>query len=287
LPPYVDELESWYRAYSEGGGRRQVSVEFTLAADRGGAYIDADGVAAMGRMEVWEEGWCDTGALAIRDGSQLFWRHRELTDPASVAPIADDLIDYVAGYSERSRVERAIGWLKGWRKQRRASHEPEPLAGDEPVAFPRDMPFLLARWQLFDLPSAELTEIATALLEQGHETPALHMIAGSPAFVLGSDADRLLDEALFELGISIPTEPEAARLLVREAARQIVDGEVTPYSGARAMLTFGSRLTDDEDDELALMRVYVGEVEAYPRQRAKYDADITNEAQRFIQPSAD
>ncbi len=78
-----------------------------------------------------------------------------------------------------------------------------------------------------------LTDIATAGLLEGYESPALATLAGQ----LGEpydpvEAERLWNEALDELHIPFEGTTAAAKLLVRAYARQVADSELPPQLGA-------------------------------------------------------
>ena len=78
-----------------------------------------------------------------------------------------------------------------------------------------------------------LTDIATAGLLEGYQSPALATLAGQ----LGEpydpvEAERLWMEALDELHIPFEGTGAAARLLVRAYARQVADRELPPQLGA-------------------------------------------------------
>ena len=79
----------------------------------------------------------------------------------------------------------------------------------------------------------QLTDIATAGLLEGYESPALSTLAGQ----LGEPydpvlAERLWTEALDELHIPFQGTTDAAKLLVRAYARLVADGELPPQLGA-------------------------------------------------------
>ena len=90
----------------------------------------------------------------------------------------------------------------------------------------------LAQWRLGRLRSAELPALAGAALDRGLDSPALRQLAGLPASI-DYEAVDLLRQVARELDIPIPDEREALLALARSIARQIVDGDVPPYDGAR------------------------------------------------------
>ena len=92
-----------------------------------------------------------------------------------------------------------------------------------------------------------LTDIATAGLLEGYESPALATLAGQFGEPYDPvQAERLWTAALDELHIPFEGTTAAAKLLVRAYARLVADGEVPPQLGASKMAgckpqPFGSR----------------------------------------------
>jgi DNA-directed RNA polymerase beta' subunit len=75
---------------------------------------------------------------------------------------------------------------------------------------------------------------ATALLEAGFDSPTLRVSAGAD-HADPVQQQGLFRQALIELGALPLSESEVGRRLFRLWAERIVDGEVTPLQGARAM----------------------------------------------------
>jgi len=90
----------------------------------------------------------------------------------------------------------------------------------------------LTLWALHRLPSEQLPDVATDWLVSGLDSPSLRELAGLGSPVM-SEAAPLFERALSELEIAVPTKHEALMSLARHHARQIVDGTVSPYDGAR------------------------------------------------------
>jgi hypothetical protein len=79
----------------------------------------------------------------------------------------------------------------------------------------------------------QLSDIATAGLLEGYDSPALVMLAG----LLGEpcdpvEAERLWTLALAELDLANEGPVAAAKVLVRAYARQVAEGELPPQLGA-------------------------------------------------------
>jgi len=90
----------------------------------------------------------------------------------------------------------------------------------------------LTLWALHRLPSEQLPEVATDWLVSGLDSPSLCELAGLGSTVM-SEAGPLFERALAELKITVPSEDEALMSLARHYARQIVEGAMSPYDGAR------------------------------------------------------
>jgi hypothetical protein len=79
----------------------------------------------------------------------------------------------------------------------------------------------------------QLSDIATAGLLEGYESPALVTLAGQFGEPYDPvEAERLWTMALGELNILNDGRIAAAKLLVRAYARQVAEGEVPPQLGA-------------------------------------------------------
>jgi hypothetical protein len=78
-----------------------------------------------------------------------------------------------------------------------------------------------------------LSDIATAGLLEGYESPALATLAGQFGEPYDPvEAERLWNEALDELHIPFEGTTAAAKLLVRAYARLVADSELPPQLGA-------------------------------------------------------
>ena len=78
-----------------------------------------------------------------------------------------------------------------------------------------------------------LTDIATAGLLEGYDSPALATLAGQFGEPYDPvEAERLWTAALDELHIPFEGTTAAAKLLVRAYARLVADGELPPQLGA-------------------------------------------------------
>lgn len=87
-------------------------------------------------------------------------------------------------------------------------------------------------WAFGALPPRQLQLSAVGALEEGFDSPSLRQLAGLPPSE-EEKATVLFGRVLEELRQSLPSKADAGRYLAREIARQIVDGTIEPYEGAR------------------------------------------------------
>lgn len=97
-----------------------------------------------------------------------------------------------------------------------------------------DWRLVQARWQLRLLYPERLPALAAAALEAGVDSPSLRVLAGERE-PTRETADPLLAQVLRELGLPPTTDAEAARVVARSHAAQIVDETLSPYEGAKAI----------------------------------------------------
>lgn len=136
--------------------------------------------------------------------------------------------------------------------------------------------YILAPWLAEDLP-----RIAIEALEEGFDSPSLRMLAASE----GCDSDtlrQLLAKAMNELGITI-SRTDAALNLARAIAREVLDGTLTPYEGARRIWW----RVYNEVEQLGQLAVFVGlaseiEDDDNPDHQAAYARDIIDECRALI-----
>jgi hypothetical protein len=87
----------------------------------------------------------------------------------------------------------------------------------------------LAAYVLRLLPPHELPEMCLRALEEGHESLSLAALAGMTAGLYDPwEAKDLLARALRELGIELPTEREAAEIVIDDTVQRALRGAMTP-----------------------------------------------------------
>ena len=93
-----------------------------------------------------------------------------------------------------------------------------------------DLQLLEARWRTGRLLTSDLSRVAAELAAAGHEGPALTSLASGRA-----DARETFERVLAELGRGLMTHEEAALVLARHYARQLLDAHGPPDLTARAI----------------------------------------------------
>ena len=91
---------------------------------------------------------------------------------------------------------------------------------------------ILARHVLGLLPVDELPGMALDAMQAGYDSPGLRQLAGISKHE-GDEAHRLFAKTIRELGLPVPTAPEAGLTLARNTAREVLSGAITPYEGAK------------------------------------------------------
>jgi len=131
-------------------------------------------------------------------------------------------------------------------------------------------------------PSEDLPALAAEALALGFDSPSLREAAGISRHDVREARDRF-EDALAELGIEIPDRVDATWLLVRRVAQEIVDGEVSPYKGARAIGEYHNHI--ETDPRGAGVRIFEGlawEWEGSPSYRFSYEARIRELAAHLL-----
>lgn len=139
---------------------------------------------------------------------------------------------------------------------------------------------IAAKYRLGLLAPAELPQIGIEALEAGFDTPALRQLAGED----GNDFDgvkQLFEKALMEIGNDLPPQDEAALLVARSIAEEVIGGQLDPYEGARRIW---SRVYV-KNPNLKELRVFVGlasELEDDPQNKAEYLRDIIKQCREIV-----
>jgi hypothetical protein len=147
-------------------------------------------------------------------------------------------------------------------------------------------------WSLNDLGSEQLPQIASAWLEKGLSSPSMLILAGESQTIM-SEVGPIFERMLMELDIEIPSHTDAAILLSKNIAQEIVDGRKSPYTGAREiwMLSidyptiipteFTGLASEHEDFRDDYHQKYYGEEHCKQVVR-EIEERIINEANKFL-----
>jgi len=138
-------------------------------------------------------------------------------------------------------------------------------------------------WALCLLSDRELPPIACDLLAAGLDNEPLRRVAGLSDYEM-SEAKPLFSAALQQLGRTNLGKKEAIRKFTRIVSRQIVNGEIDPYVGARKIWNtqIHSDLYVDEVPDLHPFIYAAGEYEDRPADREFFKQAIITAANRWL-----
>lgn len=145
-----------------------------------------------------------------------------------------------------------------------------------------DLATAAANWTLGRLRATEVQSLAIRLLEEGYASPGLFELAGTPAFALGRDLQTTVERAFADAGFVLPTREQAALLLTRQVAEDILDGRIEPYEGARRIWTLSYDVGDLNFSKVAIFVGFASEIEDHPESLASYEPKIVEEAGRLV-----
>ena len=142
-----------------------------------------------------------------------------------------------------------------------------------------DLEIVEALWWLGQLRPEALPQIATDALVAGYDAPALWELAALPNADL-STGTALFAQALEELGRPEPVRVELYRRLAIEFARQITEGEVGAYEGARHIAVEVAEACPEVD--VRAFSDMVEEWERHPERRQECEAAIVAGARALL-----
>jgi hypothetical protein len=142
-----------------------------------------------------------------------------------------------------------------------------------------DLEIAAARLALAKLSSEQAIAAASMALDRGVYSNSLGLLIYQQP--IWSEVGPLFERALSELSIPIPSPESACWILARQYAQRIVDGQVTPYDGARGI--WWEVANENGADESLLSFVgYASEWEDDLAHRPEYEAMIVEEARRLV-----
>jgi hypothetical protein len=150
----------------------------------------------------------------------------------------------------------------------------------------RDLGLIAAEWDANRLPRDRVPEVATELLEAGHDTPSLRVAAGLLPSDL-DDAHQLFGRALEELGYACRGNRRGrGAALAREYAQRGLEGRMPLAEAVGAIYRLSLDFEAEEwslSSESALeFLVLADEWEDEPAKRPTIEADMARELQRFL-----
>ena len=83
-------------------------------------------------------------------------------------------------------------------------------------------------------------------------------------------------------GVVLPTPEHAALVLARQFARDIADGRIEPYDGARRLCTVAYEMSEADCSEMMNFVGFVSGIEDHPDSLAYYEPMIVREAGRRL-----
>ena len=148
-------------------------------------------------------------------------------------------------------------------------------------AMSQQLRLLAARAVLGEVRTDELPDEATALIVAGLDSSSLRQLAGQDRF----DGDRsrgLLADALEEFGISMPTAPEARRMLADAWVRAIADGRRDPYSACYDIWAKAWNFGDEDADLTPFVALATDWQEAPAVDRIAIEDDMRAAARAYL-----
>jgi hypothetical protein len=126
--------------------------------------------------------------------------------------------------------------------------------------------------------------LATDAVARGCEARSVAVLGGLKR-PTSADVEDELPALLHELGVTLPSEREAAKVAVDALARVIVAGTVEPSWGADVMRGYHYRLYKDEDisDQLWIFVGLAVEREEENRRASAIDRDVVHAASAFLE----
>ncbi|MGE3820813.1 MAG: hypothetical protein AB7I30_15475 [Isosphaeraceae bacterium] len=141
-----------------------------------------------------------------------------------------------------------------------------------------DLPIAAAWCALGRLTTDEAIDAAHTALNRGTYSEALAAVTFAEP--LWSEVGPLFRRALGELGVGVPDRLAAVRRLAHDFARRIVDGELPPYEGARAIWRELAWEPEAGDTILPFIGL-ASEWEDSPEFRREYEADVLQAAREL------
>lgn len=95
---------------------------------------------------------------------------------------------------------------------------------------------LIAKYILGNIPPSEVPEFAYAGMQEGYDSPSLHILAGLEGKVDPYETDKYFKLAVNELGLVIPDNRQAALQYASALAEQIINDKVEVCYGVHEII---------------------------------------------------
>jgi hypothetical protein len=142
---------------------------------------------------------------------------------------------------------------------------------------------LLARWVLEDLAPEDVPAIAVDALTRGCDGSEVAVLAGLNRPTRREVEDELMP-LLPRLHVERPSERAALKTVVDACAKRMVDGTVSPSSGARRLWLWANDVFD-EREQFEQLSIFVGlasEWDDHEEYRAQYEVEMVDEAAKLL-----
>lgn len=113
-----------------------------------------------------------------------------------------------------------------------------------------DLEFVEASWRTGRYLTSDLPRIAGQLAAAGHDAPALRLLRDTAAEEVPGEGRELFELGLRELGRGAMTASEAALLIARRFAGQVVARKISARAGTKAIALVRWKGTADVDERL-------------------------------------
>lgn len=138
----------------------------------------------------------------------------------------------------------------------------------------------VAYWTLGLLQPQQMRQVAQGLLASGVDSK-LHVLAGLSDSEL-DEAPDLFSQTMHALGRDKLTKPDAVRIIAKAVARQITQGDLSPYDGARRIWNASLEVAEQGFHDVDPFIYAASEYEDRPDDRDHFAAEIVAEAQRWL-----
>lgn len=143
-----------------------------------------------------------------------------------------------------------------------------------------DPRLLQAEWLLGRLPPEALPRLAADMLAQGYDGEGLQLLAGMSR-PDRSEVGSIIEAVFSDLRLQPIDRGAAAWIVVKTVARRIVNGDISPYDGAREISSIAA--LHPELTSLNVLSGLASEWEDDIAQRSHYDEFIVEEARDLLE----